>query len=62
MLSLAHKDLEANELVSVVRVRHEGLGLGMVGEVLVMLSVSSGGENGVDGEDGKVFAEDVDDD
>jgi len=34
VLSLAYKNLEANELVSVVRVRREGLGLGMVGEVL----------------------------
>ena len=41
VLSLAHINLEANELVGIVRVRHEGLGLQMVGKMLVMLSVSS---------------------
>ena len=58
MLSLAHKNLEANELVGVVRVRHEELGLGMVGKMLVMLTVSSEMRMVWIG----VFAEDVEDD
>jgi len=41
VLSLAHINLEANELVGIVRVHHKGLGLRMVGKLLVMLSVSS---------------------
>ena len=41
VLSLVHINLEANELVGIVRVRHEGLRMRMVGKMLVMLSVSS---------------------
>ncbi len=38
---MAHKNLEANELVSIVRLRREVLGLVMAGKLLVVLSVSS---------------------